>query len=232
MLFLLLGTSLSACGITLFSSNCSGVNVFCSNNGTIFSPDPASQAHAVATVTTIKKNKPLVSDPLNKQDSNLWGNDAYCSFHDHAYFVEYSSPTQGTYVCDSSRLHFGDVAIQMDVTATLASESAGIVFRADPGLSEYYNFAISQGQYSLGGFGNNSTTTLIPATSNSAIRGVGKKNTLLVVTKGDDIKLFINGVFVGETHDSTLTSGYVGVSLTNYAADASAIFANMVIYRA
>ncbi|HLJ34469.1 MAG TPA: hypothetical protein VKU38_12485 [Ktedonobacteraceae bacterium] len=232
ILFLLLGTSLSACGITLFSSNCSGVSVSCGNNGTVLAPDATSQVHAAATVTTIKKSKPLASDPMSRQDSNLWGDDAYCSFHDHAYFVEYSSSTQGTYVCDSSRLHFGDAAIQIDVTASLSDESAGIIFRADPSLSDYYDFAISQGQYALAIFGNNTTTTLIPPTSNGAIHGTREKNRLLVITKGNDIKLFINGVFVGETHDSTLTTGYVGVSLTNYISDAQASFSNLVIYRA
>lgn len=233
ILLFFLGTSLSSCGITLFSSNCSGVSVFCGNNGTVLAPDATSQVHAAATVTTIKKSKPLASDPMSRQDNNLWGDDAYCSFHNHAYLVAYSSSTVGTYTCASSRLHYGDAAIQIDVTA-ISGASAGMIFRANPSLSEFYDFVIAHGQYTLGLFSsNNSTTNLIPATSNSAIHGTREKNTLLVITKGNDIKLFINGVFVGETHDNTLTTGYVGVSVSNYAnTQVQASFSNLVIYRA
>src|SRR5258708_17434416 len=91
ILLFFLGTSLSSCGITLFSSNCSGVSVFCGNNGTVLAPDATSQVHAAATVTTIKKSKPLSSNQMSRQNNNLWDDDAYSSFHTHAYLVSISS---------------------------------------------------------------------------------------------------------------------------------------------
>jgi hypothetical protein len=215
----------------LVQPNCSGVSVFCGNNGTVLAPDATSQVHAAATVTTIKKSKPLASDPMSRQDNNLWGDDAYCSFHNHAYFVAYSSSTVGTYTCASSRLHYGDAAIQIDVTL-ISGDSAGIIFRVSPSFSEMYDFEITnQGQFDLLLFNKNGTTTLIPATASSAIHGIGKKNTLLVIAKGNNFQLLINGVFAGETHDNSLTTGYVGASVADYSSNAQASFSNLVIYQ-
>ena len=230
ILALFLSLSLSACGITLFRSNCSGINIFCNKNGsTVISPNATAQAIAVATASVLQKHTPLVSDPLSGQDSNAWAVDDTCNFHNGAYFMTYSSSSNGTYTCDARTLHYSDAAIQMDV-ALLSGQSAGIMFRASAGMDEFYEFMVTEGQFSLGLFGNNNTSTsLIPFTHTSATHGAGAKNTLLVLSKGTDFRLFINGIFVGETHDATLTTGYVGMSLA-YNPSGQASFSNLIIY--
>jgi hypothetical protein len=229
ILVVLLSTSLSACGINL-NKSCTGENVSCGNVGsTVFSPDSTAQAIAVATANTIQKNKPLASDPLNSQDSNHWAEDDNCYFRYGGYFVTYSGSSDGTYTCDSAKLYYRDVAIQMDVTL-ISGNSAGIMFRATPGMSEFYEFMIGYGSFALGLFGSNNTSTvLFPPTQSNAVHGWGGKNRLLVISEGNDFRLFINGTFVGETHDDTLTAGYVGVSLA-YNPSGQAIFSNLVIY--
>ncbi len=223
---LFFSASLVAC--TPFSSNCSGVNISCGGS-TVLSPDETAQAQAVATVDALKKNSPAVTDPLSKQDSNDWGDTGTCYFRDKAYYVAYNGDSSGVYTCDANRLYFRDAAIQMDVTL-ISGNSAGIIFRASADLSELYQFMINSDQFYMGVYGaNGQPTLLIQPTSSSAIRGLGQKNTLLVITKGDDFRFFINGIFVAETHDSTLATGNVGVSL-DHEPDGEARFSNLAVY--
>jgi hypothetical protein len=70
---------------------------------------------------------------------------------------------------------------------------------------------------------------IIP-TPSSAIHGIGQTNRLLVIARGDDFKLFVNGSFVGEFQDDTLpAAAYVGVSLA-YNPGGEASFSNLDIY--
>ncbi len=225
ILLFFLGMPLSSC--TIIGVNCIGSNVTC-NTG---APSPTPDRPAiVATAHAITQSKPLMSDPMNKPDSNRWGNHAGCTFRNGAYVVTYNG-TPSTYGCDATRLHYSDAAIQMDVTL-ISGDSAGIIFRVSPSFSEMYDFEITnQGQFGLLLFNKNGTTTLIPATASSAIHGIGKKNTLLVIAKGNNFQLLINGVFAGETHDNSLTTGYVGASVADYSSNAQASFSNLVIYQ-
>lgn len=226
--------SLSACGTTSVSIRCSGVNVTCrSGKSPVLSPNATAQAQAVATMEAIKRDKPLLSDPLSSQDRNDWGNNSVCSFHDGAYFLTVNN-FSGTESCDSASFggHFGDVAIQVNLTLYSENSAAGLLFRATADLNEYYTFLINDGQFFLGFFGKNNTETdVIPYTSNSVVHGLGKINTLLVIAKGDDFRLFINGKFVAEGYDSTLTNGFVGVALS-HTSSAKARFSNLIVYPA
>ena len=229
LLLLLLSMSLSACGVTLVSVNCVGQNVSCNTP----SPTP-NRAALVAAADTITKSNPLLSDPLSKQDNHQWGNQVgdqtSCSFQNGAYVVTNAHTPGAAYGCDSN-LHYGNVAIQMDVTL-LSGDEAGILFRVDPTFHEMYAFEITnQREADLRMFGENGiTNTLIPATVNNAIHAVGQKNRLLVIANGSDFQLFVNGIFIGETHDSSLTTGSVGMTVSDYSANAQASFSNLVIY--
>jgi hypothetical protein len=221
--------SLSACGDIIINQNCVGQNVICRTP----SPTPNRPA-IVATADAITQGQPLVSDPLSKEDNNRWANylsdQKSCSFHDGAYFVTDNVSPAATYGCDSTVLNYSDAAIQMDVTL-ISGDTAGIIFRVDPSFSEMYAFDITnQREAELRMLSQNGISILIPATGNSAIHGVGKKNTLLVIARGDDFQLFVNATFVGEAHDDSLTTGYVGMSVSDYSESAKASFSNLVIY--
>lgn len=225
ILLFFLGVPLSSC--TLISVNCVGSSVSC-NTG---APSPTPDRPAiVATAHAITQSQPLLRDPMNKQDSNRWGTRNGCAFRNGAYVIIYSG-TPSTFGCDATKQDYGDAAIQMDVTL-ISGDSAGILFRVDPSFSEMYDFEITdQGQFQLVFFNKNGTTTLIPATTSSAIHGVGKKNTVLMITKGNDFQFLINGVFAGEAHDNTLSTGHVGATVADYSSNAQAIFSNLVIYQ-
>jgi len=69
---------------------------------------------------------------------------------------------------------------------------------------------------------------------NSAIRTGSQKNTLLVLAKGNDFKIYINGMFLAETNDSNSTSadGLIDFNVGTYAAHpkGDASFANFKVY--
>ena len=143
MLLFFLSIPLSSC--TIITANCIGVGVTCK----LGTPTPTPDRPAiVATAQTVIQSQPLLRDPMNKQDSNHWSTRNGCTFRNGAYVITYSS-TPGTFVCDATKLNYGDAAIQMDVTL-ISGDSAGILFRIDPSFSKMYDFEITnQGQFQL-----------------------------------------------------------------------------------
>jgi serine/threonine protein kinase len=190
-----------------------------------------AQKNAEATATTITAGPPLLSDPLNNPDANTWPNDGTnCSFTNNAYFVT-ASGTNTLQPCLSGNLHYGDAAIEVDVTL-ISSADAGLLLRASADGNQFYDFEItSQNQFFLRYRNNNRYTFLIPNTASSAIQGVGSKNTLLVIASGSHFQLFINGTFVDAADDSTFASGQPGMAAGSLSAsNGDASFTNLRVY--
>jgi serine/threonine protein kinase len=193
----------------------------------------ANEKNHEATATAITSGQPQVSDPLSGPDDNNWPDDgSSCSFSNGGYHAAANHPNT-LQPCVSTSLQYGDAAIQVDVTLN-SGDDAGLLFRTSADGNQFYDFEItSQGQFYFRYRNNDKYTSLIPNTSSNAIRGTGNKNTLLVIAKGSSFQFFINGTFVGETTDSTFSSGQVGVAagtLSSSSADAS--FTNLNIYSA
>ncbi len=184
-----------------------------------------------ATVTAITGGTPLLNDPLSGQDANNWPDDGTnCAFQNNVYFVAATS-ANSLQPCIAATPAFGNAALQVDVTLITAAD-AGLIFRANATLNEFYDFEITnQGEFYLRYFADNKPTLLIQKTASNAIQGVSSKNTLLVIANDNDLKLFINGTQVGETHDSTFSSGQVGVAAgTLSASSGNANFANLRVF--
>ena len=227
LLLFLLCISLTGCDEHFLSLDCIGSSGYCGS--------PPAPPHVplalLATATAITRSNPLVTDPLSKQDSHHWAVDSTCNFHNGVYFVKFSGTSNGTYTCDSNKLSYGNVAIAMDVTL-IAGNSAGILFRSSPDMNNFYEFMVSKAQFIFGKFVNNNAILIVPPIPIGAIHGLNQVNRLLVIARGDDFQFFINGTFVGEAHDDSLSSaGYVGVSLA-YDPEGEASFSNLVIYQA
>ena len=226
LLLFILCMLLTGCDGHFLSIDCIGSSGYC---GPLPAPPHAPFA-LLATATAITRSKPLVTDPLSKQDSFHWAVDSACNFHNGAYYVKFSNRSGGTYTCDSNKLNYRNVAIAMDVTL-ISGDSAGILFRASPDMNNFYEFMVSRGQFVLVKFVNNNSSLVIPAIPSGVIHDLNHANRLLVIARGDDFQLFINGTFVGEAHDDSLAaSGYVGVSLV-YTPKGEASFSNLVIYQ-
>lgn len=193
--------------------------------------DLASIQNIEATATAITSGNPLLNDPLSGQNTNHWPNDgSNCAFQNNAYFVT-ATTANILQPCIAIIPQYGNAAIQVDVTLLTAAD-AGLVFRANASQNQFYDFEVTnQGEFYLRYFTNNKPVFLIQKTASNAIRGVSSKNTLLVIARGDSFQLFINGTFVGQTQDSTFTSGQVGVAAgTLSASSGDASFANLRVY--
>lgn len=190
-----------------------------------------AQKDAEATATAITASPPLVSDPLNNPATNSWPNDGTnCSFTATAYFVT-ASGINTLQPCLSGSLHYGDAAIEVDVTL-ISGANAGLLLRASADGSQFYDFEITnQNRFFLRYRNNNRYTYLLQNSASSVIQGAGSKNTLLIIARGSHFQCFINGTFVGAADDSTFASGQPGLaagSISSNSGDAS--FTNLRVY--
>ena len=190
-----------------------------------------STQNTEATATAITGGTPLLNDPLSGQDANNWPDDGTnCAFQNNVYFVA-ATTANILQPCIAATPSYGNAAIQVDVTLITAAD-AGLLFRANSSQNEFYDFEITnQGEFYLRYFANNKPTFLIQKTASNVIQGVSSKNTLLVIARGDDLQLFINGTPVGEVHNGTFASGQVGVAAgTLSLSSGNANFANLRVF--
>jgi hypothetical protein len=118
----------------------------------------------------------------------------------------------------------------MDITV-LSGDGAGILFRITGGNA--YEFEVGKGDFAVLVWYNGSIVNeLISTQSSPAVHGLNQVNHLLVIAKGNILKFFINGVFVGEAQDSVVPGpGIIGMSL-EYAPNSAARYANLAVYQA
>lgn len=197
----------------------------------------AAEAHARATatadvLTNVTGTTPILSDALLGDTAGRWPENDNCQFIDGSYHVLIQQPGfLQTCVSPAAALTFRNGTIQVDVSL-LAGEDTGLIFRASG--QQFYDFEITgQGAFFLrrhdpGGAGY---TYLIQNTASNAIVS-GGPNTLSVIAEGSDFKLYINNIFVGESHDSTYADGQIGFAAGALASTARAegSFTNLKIY--
>ena len=184
-----------------------------------------------ATATAITKGTPILNDPLSGQDANNWPDDGTnCTCQNNVYFVAANS-ANSLQPCIAATPQYSNAAIQVDVTLITAAD-AGLIFRANASQNQFYDFEVTnQGEFYLRYFTDNKPTFLIQKTASNVIQGASSKNTLLVIANASDFQLFINGTLVGEIHDSTFTSGQVGVAAgTLSTSSGNANFANLRVF--
>lgn len=192
-------------------------------------PVPTNESVLAATVTS---GKPLFADSLSSNDGH-WDTSAMCVFTGGSYhvLVEQASRIR---LCGFRGPTFGNVAIQVDVSL-LSGNNAGLLFRVNNSGNQlqFYFFNITkQGEFFFGRPSGGSFVPLIPLTKTGAIAAANQKNTLLVIAKGSDFKLYINGIFVGEAQDSASSSGEIGFIVGTLDSDprGDASFANFKLY--
>jgi serine/threonine protein kinase len=212
------------------------------------------QAHAAATATaqakgvqatataavvvTATSGTPTLADALSSNTNGRWTENETCVFKSESYhvLVQQAGSLQlcGAANPNDPSLTVNNATIEVDVTL-LSGNDVGLVFRANG--DQFYDFEINnQGQFFFrrhdAGAGSN-YVSLIKATKSDAIKPVGQKNTLVVIANGNDFKLYVNGVFVGEKQDSTYSSGQVAFVTGTLAPTTSGegSFANLKIFK-
>ncbi len=175
----------------------------------------------------------LFADTLTSNLSGRWPENSNCTFAANSYHVLTQKPATQQ-ACLLNGLTFDNAAIEVDVSL-LAGNNAGLIFRASG--DQFYDFEITdQGEFFLRRHISAAATNniyLVQNTKSPAIVAGSGKNALLVIASGDDFKLFINGTFVAEVHDTLLARGQVGLiagTLTSTNA-AEASFNNFKVFR-
>jgi eukaryotic-like serine/threonine-protein kinase len=190
-------------------------------------------AGIAATATAAANGTLIFSDALASNSSGHWSADGTtCAFSSGSYHIHVK---QANFLqpCESTGLSVDNFKLQVDVTL-LSGDNAGVILRVNG--SQFYDFEItSQQQFFFRRHNaDNSYTVLIDRTASSAIVPVGQKNTLTVIAKGNDFKLYINGTLVGEQQDGTspISRGEIGFVAGTLPATSSgeASFANLKIY--
>jgi hypothetical protein len=88
----------------------------------------------------------------------------------------------------------------------------GLILRQKD-ADNYYHFEIhSDGHYRLHKQLDDEWETIVPWTRSSAIAGGSNSNILQVVCRGQKIDLHVNGQYLETAHDSSFSSGQVGVA--------------------
>jgi serine/threonine protein kinase len=204
------------------------------NQASQASHSATATAGGAATATVAANGTLILSDPLASNSSGHWSADGVaCAFNSGSYHV-YVKQANFLQPCESTGLLVDNFRLQVNVTL-LSGDNAGVILRVNG--PQFYDFEItSQKQFFFRRHNaDNSYTMLIDRTSSSAVAPVGQKNTLMVIAKGNDFKLYINGTFVGEQQDgiSPISSGGIGFVAGTLPATSSgeASFANLKIYR-
>ena len=225
LLILSLCLMLTGCDGHFLSLDCVGSSGFCSS----LQPTPTNALTLQATTGAIIAHPPLTADPLNKPDGYNWPVSTACRFHDDAYYIQYSGRSAGNYTCFSNKIKYQNVAIALNVTL-FKGDAAGIAFRASQKMNTFYDFLVSQAQFALVVMQGNTLLSTVPV-PNPRIHGMGLTNRLMVIARGDDFQFFINGSFITEMHDKTISAaGYIGLSLV-YRPLGEASFSDLDIYQ-
>jgi hypothetical protein len=195
------------------------------------------QSRSTATAAlpaTITSNEPLLIDSLTSNTDGRWAEDeTHCVFTEGSYHITVQQ-TDYLQPCSLLKTTIDQTAIQVDVSL-LSGTNAGILLRLQG--ERFYDFEINnKGQFFFrrhdAGSGSY-YTPLMPSTTSSAIAPTEQKNTLLVVADHNLFKLYINGTFVGEVHDSTYSSGQVALAAGTLAPQAMgmASFSNFKMFK-
>jgi serine/threonine protein kinase len=193
------------------------------------------QAMATATAgvaLTAVSGVPLLQDLLSSNTNGRWKENSTCVFTGQSYHVKVQRPNF-LQSCPGNTFPITNDAISVDVSL-LSGDNAGLLFRASG--QQFYDFEITaQGEFFFlmhNPASSTNSTYIINNTKSNAIV-LGGKNTLLVIATGDDFKFFINGIFVGEQHDETLTSGQLALVAGTLSSTSSgeARFTNLQIFK-
>ncbi|GHO43395.1 family 16 glycoside hydrolase [Ktedonospora formicarum] len=166
---------------------------------------------------------PTFQSPLAAQDSANW--EIYnaqggggCFFADGALHA--SVQRQNYYVpCFALASNFADMVFEVEMTITSGDEG-GIIFRGDNTASKFYYFRVGRDGIAAlyATQSNNESRNLFYDRVDTIKKGINQTNIVTIIARASTISLYINKQYVGQTQDTTYTSGQIGLlasDLTN-----------------
>jgi hypothetical protein len=179
-----------------------------------------AQAAATATAqqamyTDATSGRPVLNDPLQRNDANHWTVGTFLS--GSCAFTGGALQVSGKASCLAQDTNFVNFAYQAQETFMTSGGVGGLMFRVDIANQRAYFFEIrSNGCYTLATIqvnssGQNSLHVQIQGCSPAVNQGVNRSNLLTVVARGSTISLYINRQYVAQVSDSHSRSGAIGV---------------------
>jgi hypothetical protein len=151
----------------------------------------------------------LYQNSLRGGTAGGWVNDAYCTDKADGYHIS------GAYLCYAPVTQEGSVDITVTVTQVHGPINLlyGIVLRSS-GKGNYYLFGIDgNGKWTFAKLTNNTSSYLVKPETNAAIKTkLNQANTLEVRAIGSQFDFFVNGIQVGQTSDTTYSTGLIGLT--------------------
>jgi hypothetical protein len=185
----------------------------------------------------VTSQAPVISDGLQKEDGNHWDVSTMqgktCAFIQKTYQVDIVvKPVAAVrHICLAESPMFSNLALQANINL-LQGDVGGLVFRSDGHLAYYWFSLDSKGCYRLVLLEPDQQTRIL---SNDLISCLGlnmkKINQLTAIAQGSNIYLYVNGQFIKQFIDTTLTSGqigFVGIERTHSTAIA---FTNLRVWQ-
>ena len=210
-----------------------------------------AQARVTATagvISTATTGTAAYHDALNDANNadtqqEQWDTNANCVFASDGYHI-----TKGTSLLNEGQLQgcvekgtkYNNMALSVDMII-VSGHSGGIFFRVSlKTLGAYagYLFEVDNtGRYKISQSGNFSTgmgdATLQDWTPSSALK-VSTKNTLQLITKGNNLSFYANGAFLTTIQDTnnSFTDGYIALlaSTITGGEDAEVVYTNLNVY--
>ncbi len=193
----------------------------------------------------IISNPPTFYDPLSGPNVNTsWDQWARCYYAGSAYHVT-AAQYVGTACFDEGR-NLRNFAFQAKMTI-LKGDTGGIIFRSNPSASgnasriasqrgitvlQTYTFTVSTDDtYSLNVSPGRGCKILASGYSSAIQNGLPQSTILTVVARGSSIYLYINGQFVALAHDSTASSGNIGLFAASMKDPTDVTFSDVKVWQ-
>jgi hypothetical protein len=187
------------------------------STGSAATPTPAGPT-PTPTPTVIYQNTLTTA-------SSDWQSDQNCFFGSDGYHIK------GSFLCFAPAGTLGDLdmSVQVKQISGPTTNAYGIALRR-PSSGNRYEFDIdSNSKWLFVKCVNDNCTNLSDFTATSAISGgLTAANTLRVRAVGSHFDFFVNGTQVGQTDDTTFTSGDVGLGGTD---GSEVVFSNLKIIK-
>ena len=152
-----------------------------------------------------------------------WSQDSNCFYGTGGYHVN------DGYICFAPIGDQSDVTVSVDAKQISGDTTApyGIDFRMTKDGVGYEFDVDSASEWVFAGCDATSCEPIVDFTHNSAIHGgLNTVNTLSVTAKGSHFDLFVNGTKVGQTDDTTYTTGLIGLTVSS---GIESVFTNLVV---
>lgn len=209
-------------------------------------------AHAAATagvIQTATAGQLSYHDPLNDANNTatqnaawngLDGSSTFCSFQQDGYHILASSRSTQPQPCLESNQQYQNVVITVDMVIKSSVASGGLLFHVQndtKSSSYFFEVSPSLGAYKISLFDCDTCKRPLQGwIASPSIRHGQNKNTLQVIVNNNDFKFYVNGIFLTEFPNSTVTSMYTtgGLGLACYDKNnaGEAIFSNLNVYPA